>query len=59
MALRYELDNRGGVVATNKHGLSFYLTGLHGQPPPNDPEVASAGGPRYTVAHAYDHGRRG
>ncbi|MDB5102171.1 MAG: hypothetical protein JWM80_6592 [Cyanobacteria bacterium RYN_339] len=37
MPLRYEQDNHGATVVSNSHGLTFYLTGLHGQPPPKNP----------------------
>jgi hypothetical protein len=60
MPLRFELDNQGGIIATNSHGLTFYLTGMHGQPPPTDPPFAASSAPRYNARHAsYHHGRRG
>jgi hypothetical protein len=39
MPLRFEQDKHGAVVVSNGQGLTFYLTGLHGQPPPKDPPV--------------------
>ena len=39
MPLHFEQDKQGVVTASNPHGLTFYLTGLHGQPPPPNPPV--------------------